>query len=246
MSEECNEQESESEGDPPEVCPVPTAHERFEEAHWHLHQMLWNYHIPQPFRFSANAFLYALKSVMDMLRLDLENTPHAAWRNQRITELKKEPIFRTFSQGRDIVMHRKPLIQSSRVERGLIKHGKVKLALENDLKTDVPSSVLLRELIEINSQRPIFVAPDHPFLGEQLGVRRTYYEHKLSDEHDVVTASHLALMTVADVLRDAHARFRLDFSLHGCNPEVHHDVSLVDVWAETDEDPEAVQRWGWD
>ena len=41
-------------------CPLPLAHDRYSEAHWHLHQMLDNYHHPMTFRTLLNAFLHAM------------------------------------------------------------------------------------------------------------------------------------------------------------------------------------------
>lgn len=99
-----------------------------QKPHWFLHQMIGNYHTPLTFRFSANAFLSALKSVVDLLRLDLERTGENEWRQRRFEEMRSDRVLEAFSRGRNIVLHQRPLVQSSRVEVGLFKYKRQKIA----------------------------------------------------------------------------------------------------------------------
>ena len=54
-------------------CPIPSAHDRLNEAHYFLHQMKAAYHQPEPFRYNLHAFIQAIESIFDMLRVDIEN-----------------------------------------------------------------------------------------------------------------------------------------------------------------------------
>ncbi|MFF1384105.1 hypothetical protein ACFVWT_11140 [Arthrobacter sp. NPDC058288] len=231
-----------------EQCPVPLAHERLEEAHWQLHQMMDHYHHPAQFRFSCNAFLHSLKSVLDMLRIDLERKGQNDWRRQRLDALKADPVFRAFSEGRDMVVHRGSLVNSSRVDLGLIKYDKVKFAIQQDLRSDQPSHDLLAHLVEKNAETEhgLFVPPDHPFLGEQLGVRRVYFEPSLSKDQDVVTASNAAWLKVREAVEDAHKLFKMTFASDDHSGASGHDLKRVWLYLETDADPDLLSLWKWD
>lgn len=228
-------------------CPLPLAHDRFFEAHWHLHQMLDHYHFPMEFRFSTNAFLHSLKSVLAMLRIDLERRGENAWRKARFEGLKNDPILSAFSKGRDLVVHRGVLVRESHVEMGYFKFDRVKLVTEQDIKTDEPSHSILARIQRINEQMDgLFVPVDHPWIGEQLGVRRQYMEPQLSAELDVVTASDSALSRVAAVLGDAHKLLGFGFDHEDDESRSAHDVERVWNLLESDVDPSLIRTWNWD
>lgn len=235
------------ESDPPAGCPLPLAHDRFSEAHWHLHQMLENYHHPMTFRYSVNAFLHALKSVLDMLRMDLERHGENEWRKARFDHLKADPIFSAFSKGRDIVVHRGSLVNSSSVEMGLFKYDRLKIAIQQDLKTDEPSHSLLHRIQTVNREHGELFVPEHRgWIGEQLGVRRTYREPQLSTEHDVVTASDLALSAVSALLEEAHLLLGYQFDRSEGHTDRTHLVTHYRDYLETTENPALIHEWGWD
>lgn len=229
------------------TCPLPLAHDRFSEAHWHLHQMLDHYHHPMTFRFSVNAFLHASKSVLDMLRMDLERRGENEWRKARFEPLQADPIFRAFSKGRDIVVHQGSLVKSSSVEMGLFEYDRIKIAFQQDLKTDEPSHSILHRIQALNRDHNGFFVPEHRgWIGEQLGVRRIYREPKLSTDHDVLTASDLALTKLSDLLVDAHRLLGFDFDGTEGHADNAHDVTRHRDYLETTENPDLVHEWGWD
>ncbi|OUZ11055.1 hypothetical protein BHE97_06400 [Aeromicrobium sp. PE09-221] len=229
------------EGDASADCPVPLAHERFSEAHWFMHQMMTNYHTPLTFRFSANAFLSALKSVVDMLRLDLERAGQNEWRRARFEALKGDSVFAAFSHGRNIVLHQGALVQSSRVEVNLFKYNRRKLSFGWERKSDEPSANVLERVRATNLLFPDDRRPE----GEQYVVRRIYYEPKLSADHDVLTASHIAWTVVGAFLRDAHNLLGFSFDDHDDEHSADHDVEHWWDYRETDAYPEILQQWGW-
>lgn len=227
-------------------CPLPLAHDRFDEAHWFLHQMLESYHHPAPFRYNLNAFLSALKAVLSMLRLDLERLGLNEWRRQRFAEVEQDPLFRRFSRGRDVVVHRGALLNDSRVEMGLFKYYKVKFAFQRDIKTDEPSHLLLARVQELNdTSEPMFVDKKRRWVGEQLGVRRMYYVPRLSPDDDVVTASHAVLLSVGNLLKDAHRKLGMDVDLADYLTLEARDVERLAILLEMDVDPSLPEKWGW-
>ncbi len=227
-------------------CPVPLAHERFDEAHWFLHQMMEHYHEPMLFRFNVNAFLSALKSVLSMLIRDLESAEHKAWREVKLRELNTDPLFRAFSQGRDLVVHRGRLVANSQVEMGRFKYYKLAFVLQRDLHTDLSSEALLRRLQTADKGDGFFIGGDRSFIGEQLGVRRLYFEPKLSSDKDVFTAAHEAWLKVGLVLGEAHERFGVAYDADPVDVGDVHSVERMSILLETDVQPELLKQWGWD
>jgi hypothetical protein len=47
--------------------PIENSLDRWQECHWHIHQMESNYHEPDGFRYSVNSFIRAVKEVPQML-----------------------------------------------------------------------------------------------------------------------------------------------------------------------------------
>ena len=53
------------------ACPVPNAHDKTNEAHYFLHQMMEHYHDCDRFRYSLSAYLQAARSITLMLQAEL-------------------------------------------------------------------------------------------------------------------------------------------------------------------------------
>ena len=53
--------------------PVESSLDRWQECHWHLHQMEGNYHEPEGFRYALNSFIRTVKEVPVMLMNDLQH-----------------------------------------------------------------------------------------------------------------------------------------------------------------------------
>lgn len=227
-----------------EECPVPLAHDRFGEAHWHLHQMMDNYHNPMTFRYSTNAFLSSLKSSVTMLQLDLERLGQNEWRKARTESLRDNALFVSFSKGRDVVAHRGSLVRNSNIQAGLFRGRKLKLVLEINLDNDLPSREILQRLQRQNKILH-FVDEKHSAISEQLGVWRSYREPALSADEDVLTASDRVWRIVGQLMNEAHQRLGYRIDEFDAPLTEHHDTSIVDTLLETDMDPSLVEKWRW-
>jgi hypothetical protein len=205
-----------------------------------------HYHEPMLFRFSVNAFLNALKSVLTMLTLDLERADFKDWRRARYKQLNSNSMFSAFSRGRDVVVHRGRLVENSRVEMGRFKYYKLAMAMRRDVQTDESSASLLRLMRQLDAESDgLFIGSDRSLEWEQLGVRRLYFEPRLSDDLDVYTAAARAWLLVNELLADAHELFGVG---HDADPIDAGDEHLVDRLAlllETDVDPDLAHQWGW-
>jgi hypothetical protein len=102
--------------------------DRWNECHWHLHQMEAHYHEPEPFRYSCNSFLRAVKEVPDALSNDLQK--------HREVKAKIKPQFDVFSKNdflyalgkqRDFIVHHGALNLNSHGRIGTTEGAKIKI-----------------------------------------------------------------------------------------------------------------------
>jgi hypothetical protein len=225
-------------------CPIPMSHDRFVEAHYFLHEMLENYHEPQSFRYSANAFLSAAKSVVELLQMELQPRGMSAWLRPRRERLLADPILDAFFKGRNIALHQRTLFNASRVEVGLFRDTTTKLARVMDLDHDQPSEAILKSAIPQFVGNGKWLDKAHSEIGMQIGVRRIYIDPVISADVDVVTAAHQAWSRLSELLSEVHAEFGASFERVAEEAGVH-DVARVDLLLESDLDPNLPRRWGW-
>jgi hypothetical protein len=227
-----------------QTCPVPATHDKFFESHYFLDQMLFSYHEPQHFGWNLNAFLQALRSVTLMLQAEL--THHKGfqeWYSKEQELMRGDALLKRFLDGRNFVVHQGMLRRRSHVQAGFFRGRTCKLALGFPLDVDIPTRELLAHVVRTN--KGMFVPEDHPFIGEQLGVKRSWRVEDLGDE-DVVTLANTALHKIGMVVYRGHEF--LNRPMQGPPEEIDdpHDVESVNVLLETDVDPSLAKKWGWD
>src|SRR5713226_6900550 len=54
-------------------CPFVNTHDKFQEAHYFISQMVHTYHEPEPLRWNLNAFLQALRSVTFVIKKEFSD-----------------------------------------------------------------------------------------------------------------------------------------------------------------------------
>jgi hypothetical protein len=88
-------------------CPnthIDAALDRWSECHWHIHQMEANYHTPNPFRYSLNSFLRAIKEIPQILKMELQN--HTEFKDNfkpLIDSIKKNELMSFLNKKRDFI-----------------------------------------------------------------------------------------------------------------------------------------------
>jgi hypothetical protein len=225
---------------PPFKCPILATHDKYEEAHYFLEQMMREYHHPDHFRYNLNGFLQALRSVTFMIQNELKSVAgFDEWYETQQELMRKDPLLLRFLEGRNIIVHRGMLKQRSNVELGLFRWRKLKLAIVQEFDVDVSSHDLL-DLV--TTYPPIPFDPEHPWVGEQMGVRRTWRADELGDG-EVIGLCDSAWSRIGKVVTAAHL---LAGARYEGPPEDTHDVSQVNVLLETDLNPELIKKWGWE
>jgi len=229
------------------ICPIPMSHDRFNEAHYFLHRMEQTYHEPRPFRYNLNAFVSAHRAVHEMLRVELEAKGEIAWWRDRRREFADDDVLSRFAVGRNIVLHQRAILEGSQVGIGVFRGRTLKLAVMHDLQTDETSAALLLRMVPRILGGAGVLDEEHSAVGEQLGVQRLYFVKDLSQDEDVLRASRRALARTSGAVAEAHNRFGgqheptlEDTVLDGAS------IESINVLLETDLDPTAPTRWGWD
>src|SRR4051812_9544385 len=54
-------------------CPVPSTHDKLQESHWFIHEMVRHYHDPSGFRYSLGGFIQAARNTTFMMQSELAN-----------------------------------------------------------------------------------------------------------------------------------------------------------------------------
>jgi hypothetical protein len=77
-------------------CPhqlVESSIDRVAEAAFHVQQLEHAYHFADPFRWSLNCFLRALKEVPQIIRMELQSRPgFKAWFDARFEPVRTDPL----------------------------------------------------------------------------------------------------------------------------------------------------------
>ena len=223
-------------------CPLADTHDRFAEAHYFIERMLIEYHEPLFFRANLNAFLQALRNVTFVLQSEFSTRDgfKEEWYPARQEAMRSDPLLCNFVEGRNIVVKRGNLLIHSKAEVGLFRGRALKGGFATGVSADVPSEYLLKHV----APKLGGVAPGHPFIGEQYGVRREWYASELGEEK-VITLCNLAWVKIGQVLSEAHTFA----GWHNEPPAEHRHkdrVESCEVLLETDLDPSLIEKWGWD
>jgi len=100
------------------------------EAAFHVHQMELAYHFADPFRWSLNCFLRALKEVPQIIQMELQNNAgFKEWFHQRFEPIKHDPVMSKLRRERNEVVHKAMLKPASKATVGIAERGMVKLGV---------------------------------------------------------------------------------------------------------------------
>src|SRR5262245_58262179 len=155
-----------------EPCPIPSSHDKVQEAHYFIHQLIENYHYPIEFRFQLSAFLSASRSITWMLQKELANREgFAQWYEPRRQAMQGDADLRFLNELRIGVVHRESLVPASTAWVGFCKYGDPRLGFGNFQSPLNPSMNLL-----LLARRHLsgYVHPHRASIGEEFGVARKW------------------------------------------------------------------------
>lgn len=212
-------------------------HDKFQESHYFISEMVHNYHEPEPFRWNFNAFLQSIRSVTFVMQKELKDQNiEDTWYKKEQEWMKTDKILLAVVEGRNIVVHQGMIQQSSNAEMGMYRGTMLKLAAMMPVPPHIPS----KRLLEI-AKTLDFVDEEHMAIGEQYGVRRQWF-CKLFGDEEIVSACDKAWSRVGKVFVKAHEQVGKVFD----GPTEHgHDTSRISLLLESDVDPSLPEKWGW-
>ncbi len=104
--------------------------DRWQEAHFFIHNMESFYHDADGFRYSLNAFLRALKEVPQLIQMESQNRPgFSHWYRQRRENLRSDPLIGFLAEKRDFVVHRGMFVPKSNGVIGITEGRGIKAGL---------------------------------------------------------------------------------------------------------------------
>lgn len=223
-----------------ENCPIPNSHDRFNEAHFYISEMLNNYHDPDRFRWNLNSFLQTLRNVTFTIQKELnQKQGFQKWYEEQQNIMKSDELLKKFVDGRNMVVKERNLKMNSQAEIGLFRGRKLKLAFVRPVPVDVHSSQLLENYK--GAIIGMWIGEEHATIDEQVGIKRVWIVKELG-EGETVDLCDVAWSRIGIIISNAHefCKFKLD------PPKEHsHDIDNASVMLESDVDPTLPKKWGW-
>ncbi len=147
-------------------CPhhkIETSLDRWAEAHWNLHQIERNYHYPEPFRYSFNAFVRVIKEVSQILKMDLQNeSDYGSIIKPMIDDMREDVLLKQLALRRDFIVHRGMLAMKSKGYAGTTRGRNLKMGLGFDVwPTETSDEGFVRFALSLK---------DHVELQQMLGL----------------------------------------------------------------------------
>jgi hypothetical protein len=109
---------------------ISSSLDRLREAHFWLHGIEQYYHFAEAFRWHLNSFLKALKEVLQLLSMELQQAKgFKQWFVPKRTVLHSDPLLKVLHDHRDFVVHRGMLIPKSIAMIGVTEGRGMKLGI---------------------------------------------------------------------------------------------------------------------
>jgi hypothetical protein len=223
-------------------CPCPSTHDKLQEAHYFVHQMVDHYHEPDQFRFSLSAFLQASRSVTFFLQTEAASSPGMkSWYQATQASLAADADLKALNSLRVQTVHKTALAVNSRARIGMYKHGSCRLALPMiPMKPDtdgftglITARMLLDDFNLVNPQRV--------WIGEEIGIDREWILEELPGREitKVCIDSLEQLRRIVWDAHEAHSGIHHPFPEEGCR----HSEGGYTVIRESQMFPEIVRAW---
>lgn len=230
----------------PQDCaavPLPATSDKLHESMYFYAKMLETYHEPEVFRFNLNAFIQSLRSVQDITAKEMSDVGvlhRRKWLEKARERLESNVLLGKFHDLRNFIVHQGMLSAKSRAFVGAFKYRRQKLGFVMEVDPFSDSRKMLSHAVEVfGEDGGMGIPKDHPFLGEEYGVQRTWVVGELG-ERDVLDYCRESFDVTQCIVRQA-------VGLAGGFLWNHDlpDGADVRLLTETDVDPSLVEKWGW-
>lgn len=227
-------------------CPVPMSEDRLMECFHNAERLEREYHDPRAFRYNLNALLASVNSVEALLQKEIEKKGDVVEWNRVRESFKSDPWLGAVRGARNVTLHQKAIFDGSKIDVGLYRGRRLKLAFSDEVRIDLHSAEILERWTK-SKAGGMFLDPGHSALNEQYGVWRKYWIKEISDSEDVLVVIRRALIRVHDLIAVAHGLYGVNVdpvpSEYPLSPE---GLARVTVLLESDIDPALPKKWGWE
>lgn len=223
------------------ICPILATHDIFEQAHYHLHECIKNYHNPTQFRFNLNSFIQSLRNITFALQSEKRKIPDfEIWYSEIQEILKNNDLLRKFVEGRNVVVKQGMLETKSKISTGLFRYRVEKACFILDVSPFTES----KDVFELSKKLliPGFVSPEHIFIGEEIGIKREWIVETIS-KNEIIGECNKAWKTLGIVVGEAHKIMGFDFKFTDI---CHKNYPDYQIMTETDLNPKLLRKWGWE
>ncbi|NTW53392.1 MAG: hypothetical protein HGB15_01215 [Chlorobaculum sp.] len=148
-------------------CPfsiINFACDRLFEARWHLDNAKQEYHKPDGFRYSINAFIRCTKEIPGMISKEMQNKSNYQSEIKPILdELNKNPLFQILKKKRDFIVHQGKLEMQSTGRIGTTELRVDKISIPFPVHPNEPSSQAYKRFLDTCKREPVYrslVTPD--------------------------------------------------------------------------------------
>lgn len=223
-----------------QICPVLNAHDKIEECDYFLFQMIRYYHISRLFRFYLNAFVKSFREITFMLQTYKNVIPgFSNWYAKKQEEFKNDRLLKWLSNSRTKVVHQDMLKTKSKLEAGVYRGRKLKLAIVVPVDNPFVDSTYMLERIKLFG----FVDDAHSAIGEQYGIRRQWCCEGLNDDDELVKVCLHGIKCMQQLMKEVHLMMGLKYDYCTLKEEMIEDNFVL---LETDVDPSLTKKWGWE
>jgi hypothetical protein len=190
------------------ACPVPNAHDKANEAHYFLHQMMEHYHDCSRFRYSLSAYLQAARSITLMLQAELAHRGgFAKWYAPWQKKMAENADLKLLNSERVRVVHQEALVPASSMFFGAFELGREKTGFSgfplDPTQDSIPALIETRAHFERGIGKHNFLDPCRSSNCVEYGLTREWSLPDLKGVEltEFCTKTFAALI---EVLSDAH------------------------------------------
>lgn len=220
--------------------------DRLMECFHNAERLEREYHDPRAFRYNLNALLTSINSVEALLQKEIEKKGDVVRWNQAREPFKDDPWLGAVKGARNVTLHQKAIFDGSKIDVGLYRGRRLKLAFSDEVRGDLHSAEILERWTKSKAGR-MFLDPGHSALNEQYGVWRKYWIKEISASEDVLVAIRRALIRIHDLVAVAHGLYEVTVDpIPDEYPLSPEGLARVTVLLESDIDPTLPKKWGWE
>jgi hypothetical protein len=181
---------------------IEAALDRWQERHWHLHQLEGHYHDADVLRYSMNAFIRALREIPDMVNMSTQNNKEfVAWHKPVRKALETEdPLIVQIIKHRRYIVHKSMLKPESKAYMAAIRGYTIKMQFRFYVDPFEDSDSAVNRFLEMTKENPVLLGMLAPDDVQVLALIREW--HIEGFDKEIITVFRHAWLRIGAYLSD--------------------------------------------